>query len=297
MIEFRNDIPLSDKTTFRIGGSARRYVEPSDTEEILSAIRRAHKEGLPLLVLGRGSNILVSDCGWPGLVINLSLFTSMDWNGNSVTAQAGVLLDAVVREAVRRKFAGMEGLSGIPGSVGGAVIMNAGAFETCIADTLQEATYLDSSSYHVAVAGKKELELGYRSSALQKKSAVVLSARFLLKPGDGETLKEARCRVLEKRRNKQPLDLPNCGSVFKRPAGGFAGALIERAGLKGLRHGNAEISLKHANFIVNLGGATAADVRHLIVEAQRRVYERSGVLLEPEVVFAGEFEEELFNPG
>ena len=296
MIEFRNDIPLSDKTTFRIGGIARRYVEPSDTEEILSAVRRAREEGLPLLVLGRGSNILVSDRGWPGLVINLSLFTSMAWSGNSVTAQAGVPLDAVVLEAVRRKSAGMEGLSGIPGSVGGAVIMNAGAFETCIADTLQEATYLDSSC-QVSVVGKKELELGYRSSALQKIPAVVLSARFLLKPGDGETLKEARRRVLEKRRDKQPLDLPNCGSVFKRPAGCFAGALIERAGLKGLRYGNAEISLKHANFIVNLGGATAAEVRHLIVEVQRRVYERSGVLLEPEVVFAGEFEEELFKPG
>jgi UDP-N-acetylmuramate dehydrogenase len=299
MIEFRNDIPLSDKTTFRIGGSARRYAEPSDAKEVAAAVRRAREEGLPLLILGRGSNILVSDRGWPGLVINLLLFTSMEWRGTAVTAQAGVLLDAVVHEAVRRKCAGMEELSGIPGSVGGAVFMNAGAFSTCVADTLQKAAYLDMNDYRIVVAGKNELELGYRSSALQKKGAVVLYAQFLMSPGDGETLQEVRRRVLEKRRDKQPLDLPNCGSVFKRPsaaAGRYAGALIEQAGLKGLRYGNAEISSKHANFIVNRGGATAAEVRHCIVLAQKAVYERTGIALEPEVVFAGEFEEELFKP-
>lgn len=296
MIEFRNDIPLSDKTTFRIGGSARRYAEPSDAKEVAAAVKRAREEGLPLLILGRGSNILVSDRGWPGLVINLSLFTSMEWRGTEVTAQAGVLLDAVVHEAVRRKCAGMEELSGIPGSVGGAVFMNAGAFSTCVADTLREAAYLDMNDCRIVVAGKNELELEYRSSALQKKAVVVLYAQFLMSRGDGETLQDVRRGVLEKRRDKQPLDLPNCGSVFKRPAGGFAGALIEQAGLKGLRYGNAEISSKHANFIVNRGGATAAEVRHLIVLAQKAVYERTGIALEPEVVFAGEFEEELFKP-
>jgi len=298
MTVFRNDIPLSSRTTFRIGGSARWYVEPSDAEETASAVRRAREEAWPLLVLGRGSNILVSDRGWPGLVINCSGCTAVEWVGSSVTAQAGLPLDAVVHEAVRRGYAGMEELSGIPGSVGGAVIMNAGAYSSCIADTLQQATYLDMKDYRIVAAGKNELKLGYRSSALQKKASVVLSAQFLLRPGKVPALEAVRRQVLEKRRDKQPLDLPNCGSVFKRPEepGTYAGALIEQAGLKGLRYGNAEISSKHANFIVNLGGATAAEVRHLIVMAQKSVYERSGVLLEPEVVFAGEFEEELFKP-
>lgn len=298
MTGFRNDIPLSERTTFRIGGSARWYAEPRDAEETASAVRRAREEAWPLLVLGRGSNILVSDRGWPGLVINCSGCTAMEWDRGSVTAQSGVPLDAVVKESVRRGYAGMENLSGIPGSVGGAVIMNAGAFSSCIADTLQQAVYLDMNDCRVVTAGKKDLEFDYRSSALQKKAAILLAARFLLRPGTVPELEAARREVLEKRRDKQPLDLPNCGSVFKRPsaAGAAAGALIEQAGLKGFRYGNAGISSKHANFIVNLGGATAAEVRHLIVLAQKAVYEKAGILLEPEVVFAGEFEENLYKP-
>ena len=296
MITFRSDIPLSGLTTFKIGGSAQWYAEPRNEDEILSAVRRAREENLPLLFLGRGSNLLVSDRGWPGLVISCARFSAIEWNGAAVTAQAGVLLDAVAGESVRRGYAGMEKLSGIPGSVGGAVVMNAGAFSQCIADTLERAVLLDIDECRTTEAPASALGFGYRTSVLQTKNTVVLSAEFLLRPGNAEKLGEVRCGVLEKRRVRQPLDLPNCGSVFKRPAGGYAGALIEQAGLKGLRYGNAEISSKHANFIVNLGGATAADVRHLIVLAQKRVYETSGVLLEPEVVFAGEFEEELYKP-
>jgi len=296
MITFRSDIPLSGYTTFKIGGSAQWYAEPRNEDEILSAVRRAREENLPLLFLGRGSNLLVSDRGWPGLVISLARFSAIEWNGAAVTARAGVPLDAVAGESVRRGYAGMEELSGIPGSVGGAVVMNAGAFSQCIADTLERAVWLNIDECRVAEAPKSGLGFGYRASVLQKINAVVLSARFVLRPGKAPELEAARREMLEKRRDKQPLDLPNCGSVFKRPEGGYAGALIEQAGLKGLRNGNAEISSKHANFIVNLGGATAADVRHLIVLAQKRVYEKSGVLLEPEVVFAGEFEEELYKP-
>jgi UDP-N-acetylmuramate dehydrogenase len=296
MTAFRNDVPLAARTTLGIGGRARWFAEPENAEEVAAAAVRAHEEALPLLLLGRGSNLLVSDRGWPGLVIGLARGTAIEWNGAEVTAHAGAPLDAVVGEAVRRGYGGMEELSGIPGSIGGAVIMNAGAFSQCVADTLREAVYCDMSDYRVVVAKKDALELGYRSSALQRMAAAVLSARFLLKQGDRSRLEAIRRDTLEKRRESQPLNLPNCGSVFKRPRCGFAGALIEQAGLKGFRYGNAQISSKHANFIVNLGGATAAEVRHLIVLAQKRVFEMTGILLEPEVIFAGEFEEELFKP-
>jgi UDP-N-acetylmuramate dehydrogenase len=296
MIDFQQNVPLADKTTFRIGGRAHRYCEPPGPEEIAAAVMRASKDALPLLVLGKGSNVLVSDRGWPGLVINCGRFTKVEWDGDRVTAQAGVPLDSLVRNAVKRGYAGMEELSGIPGSVGGAVIMNAGAFSTSIADTLQQATYLDIDKRQTVTAPKNELALGYRTSILQKKRAIVLSAQFRLRQGATAELEDQRGALLAKRRGSQPLDLPNCGSVFKRPVAGYAGALIEKAGLKGFRYGNAEISSKHANFIVNLGNATASDVRHLIVVAQKTVYEKSGILLEPEVVFAGDFDEELFKP-
>jgi UDP-N-acetylmuramate dehydrogenase len=293
---FRRDIPLAEYTTLKIGGPARQLAGPRDVEEVVAAVRRARDEGLPLLFLGRGSNLLVSDRGWPGLVIHLARCDTVSWDGASVTAGAGAPLDAVAAEAVRRGYAGLEELSGIPGTVGGAVVMNAGAFSQCVADTLDLAVYLDMQENRVVTAEKSALSFGYRASALQKKNAAVLSARFTLRPGDGAALAEARRAVLRKRHDRQPLDLPNCGSVFKRPPGGYAGALIEQAGLKGFIYGRAQISPLHANFIVNLGGATAAEVRHLIVRAQKAVYEKSGVLLEPEVVFAGEFEEELYNP-
>jgi UDP-N-acetylmuramate dehydrogenase len=296
MTPLRSDVPLSGLTSYRIGGPARWCAAPRDDGEVIEALRRACTEGLPVLIVGRGSNLLVSDRGWPGLALDLSNMTDISWEGGMVTAQAGALLDAVASEAVRLGRRGMEDLSGIPGSVGGAVVMNAGAYSQCVADTFQEAACLDLKDYSVVRKDKDALGFGYRSSTLQGKKAVVLSARFLLEKGDADGLGKVRHAVLEKRRAVQPLDLPNCGSIFKRPAGGFAGALIEQAGLKGFRHGNAQISPKHANFIVNLGGATARDVRHLIVLAREKVYENSGILLEPEVVFAGEFDEELFKP-
>jgi UDP-N-acetylmuramate dehydrogenase len=297
MIDFQSFIPLSDKTSYKIGGLARWYFEPRGQGELAMALERAEAQGLPVLVLGKGSNILVSDNGWPGLALNLSvLLTAIEWKDNGVLAQGGAPLDTVVRESVSRGLQGMEELSGIPGTVGGAVVMNAGAFSTSVADTLREAVVFDVTGNKVATIEKGGLALGYRTSLLQKKQAIVLSARFDLRQAAVSDLEKRRREVLEKRRKKQPLDLPNCGSVFKRPPGNFAGALIEKAGLKGMRFGNAEISQKHANFIVNRGKAAAAEVRHLIVLAQRAVYEQSGILLEPEVVFAGEFEEPLFQP-
>ncbi|MCU0608637.1 MAG: UDP-N-acetylmuramate dehydrogenase [Chitinispirillaceae bacterium] len=292
---------MSGMTTMGIGGVARFYTEPVDTEELFAAIAGARSEALPLLVIGRGSNIVVSDSGWPGLVVNLcNMSRKTLWDGATVTAGAGVLLDAVVWESVCRGLAGMEELSGIPGTVGGGVAMNAGAFSQCIADTLTHATYLDPCTGNVLVARKDNCELGYRTSIFRLSGAIVLSAQFDLHRDVSGRLEAARLEILEKRRAKQPLEYPNCGSVFKRPEGSFAGTLIEQCGLKGRQIGSVAISEKHANFIINLGGGTtggtAADFRHLVVIIQKTVYEKFGIMLEPEVIFAGEFQEPLFRP-
>jgi UDP-N-acetylmuramate dehydrogenase len=298
MSNYRKNVSLRDKTTFRIGGAAAWYAEPDSIEALKKAICFAHEKSLPVLLIGKGSNLLVSDSGWPGLAISLlSGLNSTTWNGPEVSAQGGVMLDTLVRESIDRGYSGLEELSGIPGSVGGAVIMNAGAFSTCIADTLAAAEYLEVDSLLVDTLPADKLGLGYRTSALKQKNAIVLSARFRLINGDMLQLRERRSEILEKRRAKQPLDLPNCGSVFKRPPGNYAGALIEKSGLKGYRQGDVSFSSKHANFIVNHGNGSASDVRRLIVLAQKKVYEQEGILLEPEVIFAGAFDEPLFSPG
>jgi UDP-N-acetylmuramate dehydrogenase len=298
MSNYFANVSLNDKTTFRIGGAAAWYVEPDSVDAILVAIGFAREKSLPVLVIGKGSNLLVSDAGWPGLVINLSSgFQSLTWNGSEARAQSGVMLDTMVRESIDRGFSGLEELSGIPGTVGGAVIMNAGAFSTSIADRFVSADIVDYESGNARTVSREDMRFGYRTSALAAEKAIVMSVRLRLEQGSESTLRIARKEILEKRRAKQPLDLPNCGSVFKRPPGNYAGALVEKADLKGYRHGNVSISSKHANFIVNHGKGTAAEVRRLIVLAQKKVYEQEGILLEPEVIFAGAFDEPLYTPG
>jgi UDP-N-acetylmuramate dehydrogenase len=298
MSNYFANVSLNDKTTFRIGGAAAWYVEPDSVDAILAAIGFAREKSLPVLVIGKGSNLLVSDAGWPGLVINLSSgFQSLTWNGSEARAQSGVMLDTMVRESIDRGFSGLEELSGIPGTVGGAVIMNAGAFSASIADRFVSADIVDYESGNARTVSREDMRFGYRTSALAAEKAVVMSVRLRLEQGSESTLRIARKEILEKRRAKQPLDLPNCGSVFKRPPGNYAGALVEKADLKGYRHGNVSISSKHANFIVNHGKGTAAEVRRLIVLAQKKVYEQEGILLEPEVIFAGAFDEPLYMPG
>jgi len=297
MIAILQDIPLSDRTSFKIGGPAKFFVEPHDEDEIREAVEFARDKSLPILLLGRGSNLLVSDAGWEGLAIGIGQsYAAVSWNGDTASAQAGVMLDSLVLESVRRGYAGLEELSGIPGSLGGALVMNAGAYGTTISEVVERVSYFDIDKAIIADAPRAELGFGYRSSLLQRKNAVVLGAVLKFQPGNRNRILEVRGEVLTKRKTRQPLHLPNCGSVFKRPPGQFAGLLIEKAGLKGYRFGNAGIAEQHANFIVNFGGARADEVRHLIVIAQQRVFERSGVLLEPEVIFAGSFEEPLFHP-
>lgn len=296
----RESISLHDKNTFAIGGMSRYYCAPDTTEELRNALRLACRETLPLFVLGKGSNVLISDHGWPGLtlhLIDIKKNNEMVWENASVTVSGMTPLNALVKAAVGHGYVGMEELAGIPGTVGGAVIMNAGAFSSCIADTLDSVTVVDRQTAEMTLYPASSLDLGYRSSMLQKSGQIVVNARFTFtRTRDPGELDSIRKDILDRRGKKQPLDFPNCGSVFKRPPGAFAGALIEQCGLKGLKCGGAEISVKHANFIVNTGGAVAEDVRHLIRTIQKRVYERFGILLQPEVIFVGEFKEPLFTP-
>lgn len=292
--------PLCHKTSFRIGGIARYYCSPCSDAQVAEALRVCHEMNLEPFVMGNGTNLLVSDSGWNGMVICIGggcEEPQMRWEDEIVEVWAGAALTVVVKEAVSRSLAGMEDLSGIPGTVGGAVVMNAGAFSQSIADTLESVTLFDCTKGTVNRISAEKLALGYRTSALRSTGNIVLSARFRLVPQpDLHALELRRLEILERRRTKQPLDFPNCGSVFKRPPGGFAGTLIEQCGLKGFSCGGAQVSEKHANFIINRGGATAEEVRSLIRHIQERVYVQCSVLLEPEVIFAGEFDTPLFEP-
>jgi UDP-N-acetylmuramate dehydrogenase len=290
------NMSLAPKTTLHIGGPARYYTQPSTVDEVQQALRYCNRRKLPLLVLGRGSNLLVSDTGWPGLVLDLTEFGGSEWDGAAVRCFSGMRFSVLVKEAVDRGFQGMEELAGIPGTVGGGLVMNAGAFGQTISDCLEWVETIDPVTCLVERHELSALSFGYRSSSLAATGALICRACFRLTPGYGDAPRETYDRIMRKRKEKQPLDLPNCGSVFKRPPGDYAGRLIEECGLKGVRIGDAMVSPKHANFIVNMGAATAAQFRELVGVIQDRVHERFGVVLEPEVVFVGEFEKPLFNP-
>ncbi len=296
----RENIPLKERNTFSIGGVSRYYIAPTSAEELYKALYFARKEKIPLFVLGNGSNVLISDKGWPGITVHLKDNRKTDgivWNKKSVTVWAGTPLNALVKEAVSKGYAGMEDLAGIPGSVGGAVVMNAGAYSCSVSDTLESVTAVDPETLSVKTYPASALALGYRTSILQKNGEIVVNAKFRFPRTEKKSLLEARRKeIIRLRKQKQPLDFPNCGSVFKRTEGNFAGALIEQCGLKGLKCGGAEVSAKHANFIINKGDALAEDVRKLIYTIQKKVYERSRILLQPEVIFIGEFKQKLFYP-
>jgi len=291
MPKISENVPLSDKTSYRIGGPARFYAESCCEADIVDAYRFAFDRGMTVFILGRGSNLLVSDRGIDGLVVNLSAkFSLVEWDNVAASVLSGFLLDDLAKAAAQRGLAGIEELSGIPGTIGGAVVMNAGAFDTETAHTLRSVRVLRIPELAVETVEASDLALGYRSSALKGKSDVVLSAVFEFKRSDAETVISARKNILNRRREKQPLDLPSCGSVFKRPHGNYAGTLIESCGLKGFKIGGAMVSEKHANFIVNTGDAKAEDVRGVIRHVQKTVYERTSIQLEPEVMFVGQFD-------
>ena len=292
-----NNISLRDKTSFRIGGPARLYCAPEGMDDILDSCAAARVRGDRVFVLGRGTNVLVSDTGFSGLVVDVSsAWTGVQWTGECAVAKSGTVLHALVKDAVERGLGGLEKLAGIPGSVGGAVVMNAGAFGQSVSDCLRSVRFIDLLSAAVHSADASAVAASYRSTRFASANELILEATFCFAKDLAGEARRAFDEVLAKRKSRHPLDLPNCGSVFKNPPGETAGRLIEQAGLKGATRGGAEVSQKHANFIVNRGNASAADVRSLIVHVQKSVYEKTGVLLEPEVVFVGEFEEPLFAP-
>jgi UDP-N-acetylmuramate dehydrogenase len=290
-------ISLKDKNTYKIGGNADYYCEPASIDEILEAIEWANSKRLPMLVIGKGSNLLISDMGWPGVVVNLAEnYSKSEWNNNRVTVESGMMLNKLVNQVIELGYCGMEELAGIPGTIGGGIIMNAGAFSMTLQDTIDVVTYYDLEEKTIYSRKKDELDFGYRTSFLKRKPSIVLTASFYFeKKCDKDILIAKRADIQAKRRGKQPLDFPNCGSVFKRPSGNYAGTLIESCGLKGMRIGDAEVSVKHANFIINKGNAVAEDVRSLIGLIQKTVLDKMGILLEPEVLFAGEFKSSLID--
>ncbi len=296
MIHFQENVTLHDKCSFKIGGKAYRYFAPKTVEQLRAALSFAEESNLEVLVLGRGTNLLISDYGWRGLVLDMTNLCTIIRYNEGIYTHAGTLLHSLVTHAVCRGFGGIEQLAGIPGTIGGGVIMNAGAFDQTISDNLIYVDAVEPKTGELMRFEKKQLKFEYRSSNLRRENQIVVGACFSLPAGDRNILKSSYREILRRRRSKQPLNLPNCGSVFKRPPGSYAGSLIEQCGLKGFRVGGAMISTKHANFIVNDNGAIAEDVRMIIAAAQKRVYEQTGILLEPEVIFKGDFQNPLYKP-
>ncbi|MGB7567422.1 MAG: UDP-N-acetylmuramate dehydrogenase [Chitinivibrionales bacterium] len=295
-ISIQTDVALSEKTTYKIGGLARYYSQPASRREVAESLQHALKINVPIFILGRGSNVLVSDKGWPGMVVDVSSrFETIEWRDAFALCQSGALLNRLVLEMLKRGMRGLEKLGGIPGSIGGALVMNAGAFGQCVSDCLVSIDYLDFTDMNIHTVPAADLEAGYRTTIFKSKKACILSGQFRFSPDPGGEAKNVFDEIVSRRKSKHPLDLPNCGSVFRNIPGTPASVLIEQCGLKGFQFGGAEVSLKHANFIVNRDRATAEDVRHVIVHIQKTVFEKRGVLLEPEVVFVGEFAEPLFR--
>ena len=279
--------PMSRHTSFRIGGAADALFLPATAEELTRAIAAAEDTGAPWRVLGNGTNVLVRDGGLRGLTIVLGEpMSGVRIEGRCVTAQAGALLSRVGREAQRAGLQGMAALSGIPGSVGGAAAMNAGAYGSEMKDVLARVLVLDDG--RPVWMDADALALSYRDSLILRHGLIVLAAVFELQSGDPDAIQAEMADYAARRREKQPLNMPSAGSTFKRPAGHFAGALIEGAGLKGYRVGGAQVSELHAGFVVNAGGATARDVLALMDDVRRIVFEQTGVTIEPEVRVIGE---------
>lgn len=286
----RRNEPMKKHTTFRIGGPADYFVIPHSKEELQKAVKLCKEQEAPYYILGNGSNLLVGDKGYRGVVIQVyKNLGRVEVEGEELFAEAGAPLSVAAKQAQRASLTGLEFASGIPGTVGGAVAMNAGAYGGEMKDVLKEVTVLTGDGDFLTIP-KEELELGYRTSIVLKRGYLVLSARLALEKGDEGEIAARMEELKEKRVTKQPLEYPSAGSTFKRPEGYFAGKLIMDAGLRGFSVGGAMVSEKHCGFVINRGNATAKDVLDLMREVSRKVRERFGVELEPEVKLLGEFE-------
>lgn len=282
-IAYKENEPLAAHCTFKIGGPARLFVQPIDHVQLCRAVALCKAQGVRYYLLGNGSNILFADEGYDGAVLAISsMQDTVEVHGTQLTAGAGVRLSALCKTALEHGLTGLEFAYGIPGTVGGAVYMNAGAYGGEMKDVLEAVSYLTADGRWVD-SEASELDFSYRHSAFEENGACILGAVFHLEKGDPDTIKARMNELMQKRIDKQPLDKPSAGSTFKRPAGAFAAALIDQCGLRGYRHGGAAVSEKHCGFVVNLGGATCADVLALCDEVRSIVKEKTGYDLEKEI--------------
>ena len=282
---------MSRHTTFKIGGPADYFLMPDKGTDVGRIVKICKESGIPYFILGNGSNLLVGDGGYRGAVIQIyKNMSAVTVKGTEITVQAGALLSAVAAAAKNAALTGFEFAGGIPGTMGGAVVMNAGAYGGEMKDVLTEVTVMDDEGEIITLPADK-LELGYRTSIIKTAGYIVLEAKLQLKEGDPEVIRETMKDLTIRRTTKQPLEYPSAGSTFKRPEGYFAGKLIMDSGLAGYQVGGAQVSEKHCGFVINAGGATARDVRTLMDDVRDVVYKKYGVTLEPEVKFLGDFED------
>lgn len=281
--------PMCRHTTFRVGGDAECFVRIGNREQLRNIIPYFQQVEVPFFILGNGSNLLVGDKGYQGVVIQIgNRMNQITVDGERITAQAGALLSQVAKAALEKELTGFEFASGIPGTIGGGVVMNAGAYGGEMKQVVERVTVMDRQGEILELSGD-EMEFGYRTSVIKNRPFIVLEICLELQQGKGEEIRAKMNELARKRKEKQPLEFASAGSTFKRPEGYFAGKLIMDAGLRGYSIGGACVSEKHCGFVINTGRATAADVAEVISEVKDRVKERFGVTLEPEVVFLGDF--------
>lgn len=281
---------MSRHTTFKIGGPADYFLMPDKDTDVGRIVKICKESAIPYFILGNGSNLLVGDGGYRGAVIQIyKNMSAVTVEGTEITVQAGAPLSSVAAAAKNAALTGFEFAGGIPGTMGGAVVMNAGAYGGEMKDVLTEVTVMDEEGEIVTLPADK-LELGYRTSIIKTAGYIVLEAKLQLKEGNPEVIRETMKDLTIRRTTKQPLEYPSAGSTFKRPEGYFAGKLIMDSGLAGYQVGGAQVSEKHCGFVINAGGATARDVRTLMDNVRDIVYKKYGVTLEPEVKFLGDFE-------
>lgn len=281
--------PMKNHTTFRVGGPADWFVMPEEEEQVREIVNVLRGEKIPYYVMGNGSNLLVGDKGYRGVIIQVyKKMNRIRTTDNVIYAQAGALLSKIAAEALAQGLTGLEFASGIPGTLGGAVMMNAGAYGGEMKQVLKSALALTAEG-DFKVLPAEQMELGYRTSVFSKNGDIVLSAKMELQPGNPDEIRAYMDELKEQRVTKQPLEFPSAGSTFKRPEGYFAGKLIQDAGLRGFQVGGAQVSEKHCGFVINKGNATAADIMSLIEQVSDKVEEMAGVRLEPEVKRIGEF--------
>ncbi|MEF2770318.1 MAG: UDP-N-acetylmuramate dehydrogenase [Acutalibacteraceae bacterium] len=281
------EVSMKNYTSFKVGGPAELFLSPEDAGQTAKLVRFCEKEEIPVFVLGKGSNLLVSDRGIKGAVIYTGKQCGISLvNENTVRAQSGASLAQLCTFALENSLSGLEFAYGIPGTVGGAVFMNAGAYGGEMKDVLLNSEYVSTDGTSGEI-DNEAMELSYRHSAYENSNLVITAASVRLAPADRNEIKSTMNDILARRKEKQPLEYPSAGSTFKRPEGNFAGALIEQCGLKGVSVGGAQVSEKHAGFIINRGGATAADILSLIKHVQARVKAQTGVSLETEIRLIG----------